>query len=516
MKLKNIFLLTVALIAVFTACQDDDYEMPNDLSAVAWYTSNFRSAEFQVNVNDFISFSDLSQNALSHNWTIPEGSYFLQGPISQNDSILDGFIIPNAGQETTDETIHVLFTKGGLQPVRLYNTFKEKVTFYGNDTIDAKQEGDVWVIDTTFMVDVFDTIVPEILIRQAGVQVPLGPDTIYVEAGGTLEFVDITSIGRPNTRFWNVAGTTSTDSVATILFKKLGVFSARFTSSRTGENIPTDQEQILIPNPIKVIPSSKPWELFGAIKAIDSENIRVVVSGEAAPFTGKEGDFTVHVANNGFNQDITVQSATVNMQDATIIELKLSERIYVNDTVTVSYVGNTITSVDERKLNAFTDESIVMYDANLFDSGIYGFETGHENWESTGMGLVEITNEKSFSGDYSLKLTSALGDVWTQAEATGDAAKTNLVPGTSYVLSWKMWRDPSSDHNVLGPWLAWDTGSLQFWTGLNALPKGEWVTITKEYDYAGTGATWFWVRVRDNNIIYFDDISIIEKSEFRQ
>ena len=46
-----------------------------------------------------------------------------------------------------------------------------------------------WVIDTTLAVYVYDTIVPELEIRQAGVLLDLeGTDTIYVEAGDVLEY----------------------------------------------------------------------------------------------------------------------------------------------------------------------------------------------------------------------------------------------------------------------------------------------------------------------------------------
>ena len=55
MKFKNILLLAVAFFAVFTACQDDEYEMPNDMSGVGWYTSAFRNEEIMIGINDFVS-----------------------------------------------------------------------------------------------------------------------------------------------------------------------------------------------------------------------------------------------------------------------------------------------------------------------------------------------------------------------------------------------------------------------------------------------------------------------------
>lgn len=509
MKIKNILLIAVAFFTVFTACQDDEYELPNDMSGVGWYTSNFRNEEFLIGINDFISFSDVSQNALTHTWTIPEGAYFLEGPIARTDSVLEDFIIPNAGLETTDETIHVYFTKGGLQPVRLYNTFKEKVVFIGRDTFEAKQEGGFWVIDTTFMVDVLDTIVAEVLIRQEGVEVPVNEDTIYVEAGGTLEFVDISTVGRANTWEWRVAGEMSTDSAATIVFKKLGVFEAVLNISRTGENMPGDYERYEIPNPIKVIPSSKPWELADAIAELEDETIQLPFNGEFLPFLNKEEFFVVKV--NG--EEFPISTVTIDANDATLLNINLVDPIYRPDVITVTLLeGSGINSTDYRSLTPFEDEPVVMHDVNLLDEASFGFEDGGLGWAGMwdNKAHYEFTTEKAASGNYSLKIVRADG---LTSKVQSNNAKWSWQGGTTYTIKYKVWIDPEVTDG--GAWNMWVLPNWkQFWEPITGKARGEWVTVEKEFTPdADEADRLFMLQVNKDGTFYFDDFYIVVKEE---
>jgi hypothetical protein len=507
MKIKNMLLVAAAFLAVFTACQDDEYDIPNDLSAVGWYTSNFRNTEFQVGIDNYISFSDLSQNALSHSWTIGDGSYFLEGPISRTDSAFEQFIIPDAGMETAEETVHVLFTKGGLQPVRLYNTFSEKVVFMGRDTIEAKREGELWVIDTTFMVDVFDTIVPAVLIRQEGVQVPVNEDTIYVEAGGTLDFVDVSTVGRANTWQWNVAGETSADSAATIVFKKLGVFQATLNISRSGETLPADYEFYRIPNPIKVIPSSKPWELAGEIAELEDETIVIPFNGEFLPFLNKEAFFMVKVNGTEF----PIASVTIDANDATLLNIKLVDPIYRPDVITVTLLPESgINSTDYRSPTPFEDESVVMHDVNLLDELSFGFEDGGAGWAPMwdNVAAYEFTTEKAASGSYSLKVVRDGGAI---SKIQSLNAKWNWQGGKTYTIKYKVWIDPAVTDG--GSWNMWVLPNWkQFWEPIDGKARGEWVTVEKEFTPdADEADRLFMIQVNKDGTFYFDDFYIVEK-----
>lgn len=395
--MKNIILFA-AIFTLFlvTGCIDDEYEAPDTLSDVSWYTSIFPGKPYAVNQGEYISFMDVSIGALSHEWTIDDGSYYLSPKFKATDSLPD-FIIPNAGLKSANKTIHVLFTKPGLNKVRLYNSFSEKVSYNASVPYSAVKQGDVWVVDTTFTIDVYEPIKPAFDVYQDGSKVlsvsaddlPLVDDqatwdTIYVEAGAALQFVDMTTEGRPNERLWTANSgafqNAKTDSAVTVKYFKLGAFTASFKSSRGGD-LPVASVIKPVPAIIKVIPSSQPFVFNGGLMELADETIRFNVTGEAAAFTGEESNFTVHVTNSatGFDQDIPVALAKVSDTDATKIELKLSQPIYNSDVVTVSFSGN-IKSTDTRDLQDFGPQQVSMYFApNLLTSTWAGFDIASTN-----------------------------------------------------------------------------------------------------------------------------------------
>ena len=515
--MKNkIFLIALLLTGLFIGCEEDEYDAPNSFSDVGWYTSLLTQVPLQININNNVSFSDLSQGTLEHSWTIEEGNFFLNGPLPKKDSttVYEDYIATPIKTESLDKTVHVLFKNSGLQKVRLYNTFKDSVSFKGKQglvdiILPSVKMGDKWVIDTTFVVDVFDTIVPQMLIKQNGVVIPHeNPnDTIYVEAGDFLEFTDLTTIGRPNTRFWNIGGNTASDSISKIVFKKLGATKGIFASSRTGQNIPGDYEQYKIPVNFKVVPSSKPFEVYGSLKELENETIQIPFNGEFAPFQNQEQYFDVKV--NGTSFPIT--SIEINAADATILDVKLAGKIYRPDVITISYAGGTLQSTDTRSPVAFTNLPVKMHDVNLWDNTIYGFENGVAGWikaNDGAAGTVEYVTEHPATGNYCLKLTNPTGGAWTKA--SGENVPVVLTGGKTYTVSYKVWIDPSTTAGSFGPWLFWAGGGQQFWTSFNGLARGEWITFTRDQAVPTTGPVYFTLRVNAGAIMYLDDVRIVE------
>lgn len=507
--MKNKILIVAILVSgLFIACQED-FVAPTSFSDAGWYTSEFRDdqSNYQVGINKYISFSDLSQNAVSHKWMIPEGSYFLEGPITRKDSTYDQFIIKEGELETEDKTIHVLFKKSGVHNVTIRNIFKDSVTYRGLDTLHAvKQDDGMWLMEHNFVVDVFDTIQAKAVIKQAGVEVPQSEDTIYVEAGDELQFIDMTTVGRPNARTWRVAGESSSDSVANILFKKLGVFFVTLSSNREGENIPNDGDFLRIPNPIKVIPSSKPFVLSGDIVELESEIIQVPFNGEFSPFVGKNDFFTIMVNDVEFD----IESINLNSSDATILEIKLVEPIYRPDVITVSLAdGSGIQSTDTRSPQPFTNEPVMMHDVNLWNDAVYGFES--DGWiETDGGGSIARSTEQVASGSFSLKYTNAAGENWTRG--SGENFKVELEAGKTYTITWKMWIDPSTNVGSFGPWFYWNDGASgqQFWQNMNDKPRSEWINFTRDHEVTEAGPAYFTLRTKGDALFYLDDVRIVE------
>ncbi|MDO6809700.1 hypothetical protein Q4603_13835 [Zobellia galactanivorans] len=534
--MKYAIRILAVLAILFVGCDDNEYEAPFPFSDIGFYTSKGTLDNLQVNIDEYLSFTDLSQGAVSHKWTIEASDAFLEGPIDRQDTILEKFIIEPRTTTSYEKTVHVLFQSSGTKKVRLHNTFNEMVVFKGNRgdvdyEMPAKKEGDVYVIDTTFLVKVYPRLVPKIKVRNDDVVVNHeATDTVYIEAGSSLEFTDLTTIGEPTGRTWSVRKAlkpgdevaenpvlnSSGDSIANITFNSLGSFRVSMNSSRSGQNLPGAFASYQMTAPVKVIPSSKPFELTGAIRELEDETIQVPYNGEFTPFGGQEEFFTVMVNGEAFE----VASVTVNEDDATKMDIKLAAPIYRPDVITVSYSGGTIESTDTREALPFTDEPVIMSTVNLVPEAISGLETGADSWGTfwSNKGTVEYSTEQASTGNYSLKLQIEPG----QDNAEASAMFENPIifeEGKSYIVSYDMYVKPGvvgSADAEMGLFL------LQNWNfqvrTLFEHPEGVWVTITNEYVNTSS-LSQFYLRILTNAdkttaaTVYYDNFSIIEKEE---
>ncbi|MBI9057100.1 MAG: hypothetical protein JEZ01_04965 [Labilibaculum sp.] len=523
--MKNINLIFGLFMLLLVVGCDDEYEPLNEYSDVQWYTDLSHGRSNAVGLDKYLSFSDLSQNALSHEWQLEKnsGAMYLTGNINYKDSVYTNFIDEDATNISYDQTVSVLFTKPGLQNLRLLNTYNEYVEFIGADTLAAVKQGDVWVIDTTFVLDVYDTLQPAVKLFHNGVEildVPANSGVVLadsaswpiyeIEAGESIEFVDMTTIDRPSGRNWMVPGGSgvASDSVAEYFFYRLGTFKPMMDSNRDGVGIPYGYERQVIPMKIKVNKSSLPFELVGNINELEDQTLQLSVTGEMVPFFNQEEFFTVHVTNpNGFDQDIAVESVKINAQVGNMIDIKLSEPIYsYNDVVTVSYSGGNIESLDERALTEMVDLPVVMYNPNVLNDPAYGFEDAGAGWipmwDNTA--TLDYTTEKAASGSYSLKMTQFGGKGKVESKNAPIAMKV----GATYLYTYKVWIDASTTAGSISTWFfpEWK----QNWVGIGSTPRGEWVTISKEYEYNLGGTLIIMFTINGDGLVYVDDFSMIE------
>ncbi|AWG22233.1 hypothetical protein FFWV33_12255 [Flavobacterium faecale] len=534
--MKNkLLIIGLVLSGIFVGCQTE-YEAPNSLSDIGFYNSAGTVKTLNVALNKYMSFTDLSQGAIDHKWTIEQGVNFLQGPIKTKDTIFK--VIKKGDTITKDLTVILQFTKPGISKVRLYNVFKDSVTFRGNTNNINYLKGSVkiapnrWVIDTTFMVKVYDTLAPKFVIKQNDVALDLSSkDTVYVEAGDKLHFSDLTTQGEPTARTWSIrkvlaAGVAASPSdvvgsagtaEADIIFKKLGIFRASLSVTRSGLNIPSAFKTVIINRPIKVVPSSKPFVLSGTIREQQNETIQIPFAGEFAAFTDVKSKFTVKV--NGIT--FSIASVTMNALDQTILDLKLTDKIYRPDVITISYNGTVLKSTDNRVLQSFTDVPVAMHDVNLLGTAaLAGFEDGGGVWKkyfsSDAPGL--INSEKPFAGNFSAKLSLVTGQKESSI-STLPAGGTNFPSivnqtGKVYVVTWKMFITPESNTVGKAMGLFYIPAYSQVFVNLADKPKGEWFTVTGEIP-VGT-LTGLYLRLIDgtkltNVTLYIDDLKIVEK-----
>jgi len=543
--MKNISIIIAGFFSLLfgVSCEKDEYVAPQSFSDVTWYTSIRPGTPYQISAGDFISFRNPSPGKLTHQWEIEEGNFFLKEGFTRNDTVLNSFIDEDAGLISEETTVHVLFSNPGINRVRLYTTFEDSVAFTGADTLYAEQAGDVWVIDKTFEIDVFDSIRPafkvlngdEEIINISGEDVVQLEDSaswpkITIEAGASLTYVDLTSHGRPNARTWNLMGgkpSSGGDSIVSVSYYKMGNYYGSISSRREGNDLPAGSAFKYIPLKIDVVKSSQPFVFDGNLMEHESEKISLNVTGETAPFFNEEDNFIVHVTNDaaGFEGTIDVASVGVNPNDATIIELTLAAPIYNTDVVTISYSGGAIRSLDERALEDFGPETVAMYYGGniLSNQDVFGFETpadkegGALGWWAQHPQWFRSEEQSVGSGSmgYQIDDYSSAPNVST-LHGTAAEHGMSVAPG-KYRMSLKVWIDPGSGiQGIRTPILPWN---LIQWDTSNA-PKGEWVTLSKDFtfdkEYTDIKLQ---IHKADNSgvtgpqLLFVDDISFIELEE---
>lgn len=561
MKNIKIIISVLCLFMLLWTCNDNGYQeyvAPDELSDAAWLIGLNQNSQdpFSINASTHLSFLDLSQGAVSHEWIIEEGNNFLNEGFTANDS-LPNFINENAGLSITDPKAHILFNNSGFNKVRLLNKFNEPVSYTSSSgTFNAVQEGNLWVIDTTFTFDVYAKIKPAFKVYQDGTEIlhvtednePTIEDidswpTVDVEAGSSITFEDLSTIGRPNGRSWRFPeGTPSQVGgvTANVSFFQLGTFTGEMRSFRTAP-LPTATEIKLVPLKLNVIPSSQPFVFSGQLKEAENETISFQVNGEVVPFSGQEANFTVNVSNAaaGFNQAITVQSAQVSSTDATYIELVLSDPIYNSDTITVTYnnASGGITSTDTRVLQSFGPENVTSYFGgnilpangwasfeltgggvnNAYASNQYFIPGGQGNGQFGDL-IWERVTTNSTDGAASMRYKLPNVAIPTVNLFGFSIAKPNGIPAGTYRISYKVFKENSTLNNFRMDFGNPVTDTKLF--DISSINNNQWVQVSQTITFASDLPTNYRTTLRvlanDNvgvsgeQLLYFDDLSLIE------
>ncbi|MGA9639581.1 hypothetical protein [Flavobacterium sp.] len=525
MKKINLISLFLVLLSLCSCSQSEylDYTAPDELSDVSFVT-NFRENANNINIDTHIAFFDLSIGAESHEWILEEGNSFLKTGFNLTDS-LPKFIDNEAGIISNDPKAFVLFRKDGINKVRLLNKFKSYVSYKYNlgsvgtpivKELKSVKQGDLWVIDTTFVYDVYGYIKPALRVLKGGNEVlnvkaedktslanSASWPVIEVEAASPLTYEDITTVGRPNGGVWltpdAVPGETSGKKIVEVKYYKLGTFNAGTLRSTRGNGLPVASVEKIIPLKIRVVKSSLPFVYDGALTEDATKTISFRVNGEVQDFIGKEGNFTVNVKNiaKGFNQNIPVQIARVKNSDKIFIELVLSAPIYNSDEITVSYNGlGDIMSADSRTLQAFGPEAVNMYyGVNILpNNGHSDFEqsitdknralatdyyVGPANGPEAGSLVWERITTRQQNGTASMQYKTAAGNVTPNVSLFSfGLGNPTAIPAGTYRMSYWIYIDPATTLKSFTTEFGNPITSTYSWN-IESLVKGEWVQVFK-------------------------------------
>ena len=277
------------------------------------------------------------------------------------------------------------------------------------------------------------------------------------------------------------------------------------------------KDTLVLENYIKIIENLEPPTLVSITE--DKEGVLYLAYNLPLKFTGDlTSNFTLKVAGS----TVPISSIQSNADDARILEVMPVSNIDNSATATITYDGlGDLTRLNDVSVEAFTDEEITLFVApNLADDTIYGFEDGGTGWSPAwvwdNVGLVSFTGDKAASGSYSMRMEATTDAKWCRSYSRIDGSTFVLESGKNYTIEYKIWIDPSYTDSSIEPWILGEDSwvGTGFWTGLNGLPRSQWVTINKELQKTfspPTTTTYFMTfRFEKIGVIYIDDVKVYE------
>ncbi len=529
-SLVKYILLLLIPVSSFVGCSKDEIE--HDQINHSVITTSFGTSAPIMQVNDHMSFVDLSRGVVSREWTFP----------ADVTTDMDGYPILTSSSDNQK----VIFTEPGEYYVNVTQTFMGDV--YVGDQFTGGTTN-----EQTIYVNVRDSVRASYtavnLADNSDVNVKDGAKN-EVEAGSTIRFT-VTSTGEPSANtftLFNETGTLSTvsasedattgDIYADIQLAMTGVWSVKLQSS-SDFGVSTIEYTDLF----EVIPSTDPIYLSGASRTTTAPGsvVALTFSRGMVKESGFSNDaFTIAATNDTRVLDISVTDVSIS---GNIVNLTLSDMIYSSDIVSLSYDNTlgTLSAIDNADitLDSFADEGVMFPVVDIMAGVGYdvGFEGSTCNWTYLWWGgqwsnyLSDLSSAQVHSGAQSFKIEMSqevgiTGSPDTSAGSSGAimANKVETFPVTAetvYLLA--MWTYVES----LSPNLGTDATDLMLSFNENTVwdrqitfnadtPIGEWVQRTVQLpagSYTGDAT----IMLRGNNkeyntpfIIYLDDLTLSE------
>ncbi|WP_010134951.1 hypothetical protein [Ochrovirga pacifica] len=572
-------LLSFIFLGLLVSCQEDEYEAPSSHSTLAWRTSLISDSDDPLLANtikgNYISYSDHSAGAIEHYWYINKGDRFLKAPLPENKFNDDSrAAIARAARSendtvSTDKAIAVAFYNTPVSSVRLYNVYKDSVSFEsvngGTISSEYDEESGKWIVDKTFQVNVFDTIIPGLRILDNGVEITKYSEgdeqtndsgeeqIITLDAGNVISFEDISNVfaSRPHYRKWFLIDNVTGDTVRKIenetfgnayiqpvthdiMFTTVGEFKTGIELKRIADsekNIFTgDNANLILPAIVKVGQGTN-LSLIGNLTETIDEEIELTFNGDLdAPTADLKNHFTVNV--NG--SPLAVAETRLKDGFKNVLQLIMSDKIYQNDVVTVAYdgAGNLTSPAHSTEAEVIAETTVEMFDKEYIPENVANMDLFGPWWRNAAH--VELSSEQFIRGTQSLKIAIEPGEPSAEGGYTFTSNKPELLAGRTYTVKYKIYIDtqnglpkpsetPTGDDPsslldfqlfLLNDWGYSATQVVQG-TPETDLETDKWITIERQYTRGPRTIEKLWFRARavsknSKAVIYVDDISIKE------
>ena len=520
MKKINLYILfpVLCLLLVVAACNKDEEELIIPSHRVI-FTSEM-DFENKIEVDNQMSFGDVSAGVVSRTWTFPANSGI---------DILDS----DNDQTSTEANVTAHFNEVGVYEIKLSQTF-EKEAFVGTKQVGRD-------LDTSIIVTVLEPVDVEMQAFFVNPDGTLGEELVLedgalnqVPAGRRVQY-SYGAVGAPENYFWDIDGgdpnvVTTEETGFEVKYRRLGTYDLSFFATRAR---PHGGDTVAFNGLIEVVPSTDPLTL-DEVTAKDGE-VALVFSRDIAPESLFASDFNVNIDDGWSAFDATISNVRVDEDDSAVVLISFdNERIYNDDVVLVSYSGTELASTDGVKTDTFTELPVVFRTVNILpDSDFdYSFESATSDqflylgwgdpWESYSL---NVTSEQAYDGENSVFIEMdpeggmivTLQDlnsenqmffvnenkdyelgVWVYVEDLGDTELTGFTPDL------RLYWEPDTNWGI--------GGNPEFGADF---PIGEWVYSSAFVNFSATGEVYFMIRgFNSNNSLplkfYMDNITLAE------
>lgn len=463
MRIKNIIYTSLALTGLLiSGCSENEsLFVPNDFSDIAFINTQVVN-KWSTHILEKgipISFMDLSQNALSHSWTIDDGCCFIKGEFNKADTVFEQFIIPDAGKVSNENIVHVLFQEPGTKTVRLTNTFRDKVVYDGLSEAGQKQQtfpGDpvkesffdeekgVWVFDTLMHFKILDYVTADITMSRNNEELlkvsrdeeylvanSSAWDKLSIEVGEELT-ISADIYGEPDENFWKlntglaeietkkeiinedpkIIRMTSVFQAAKISEGNLGYLSMERKSKEEGvkePDKPASKQSKYIPLKVNIIAPTTPF-VVEECKVVDMQAIQLSFKSTLKIAEDKLQEYLGCFTVISDEYNVEISDLALNETSNALI-LNLMNPVYKDEEIKVSYrgfEGNPIVDIYDRTLQNMVYVKPKYFDPVITDPVIRGFEGEIKNdkslfgWYLQHFPVYSVCSDFAYSGNRSL------------------------------------------------------------------------------------------------------------------
>ncbi|WNJ16559.1 PKD domain-containing protein [Pontibacter sp. G13] len=418
MKLRNIFtvVLSALLVAVgITSCKQAEI-IPDDVQAFYVITTPYisRDSIFEGgqhiifrSVGEEVSLLDASRGVVKRTWFLDGGDVLEH----DNNTMVEG-----------DSLIKVRYDNPGIYTVRLLASLDSTDLFYydtvndtakdedgnilldvnGNDSINCLNcklvpYAPPGVLDTTFTVEVFDSLQADFSVMQNGVV----EETF--EAGVPVEFIDET-LGTPYDWEWTLRGADpgeSTDQNPSAVWKKSGTYRITLRASRPYVEGDVEREARTITKDIVITPSTAPLEFLNGGSSEAGDYIDLSFNQPLIDLPGAN-EFTVEVNGAPFN---IFKTSFPNSNDSSVLRLELDGTMPSSSMYTVTSTTNIV--ADGKNLSMPVELMTYFKGAgNLFPVGFGDME----GVTPEGLPVVPNTTRNTIEGLFTNGTINAVGE----------------------------------------------------------------------------------------------------------